>query len=151
MSFPTSLPLLNDREAIKDALYRCFLGFDTGDANLFDSAFIPDATFKIMGNEMKGLSEIRAGSLDKISKLDTTHHLSNIRVNLEGLTNGIASITATSMAQHFRGGEGNKPDAIHLMSGGFSFVEVVKDQGTWKIKSLDYKLIWTEGDRKVFD
>lgn len=80
-SYYYSLPSLNEREAIEDALYRYVLGFGTGDARLFDSVFSPDATFEIMGNVMNGLSAIYAGSFDRISNLDTTHHLSNVRVN----------------------------------------------------------------------
>lgn len=150
MSFPISLPSLNEREAIEDALYRCVLGFDTGDSGLLDSAFAPDATFEIMGNVMNGLSAIHAGSFDRISKLDTTHHLSNIRVNLENLSNGIASVTASAMAQHYRLGEGNKPDTSRLLSGALYFVDVVKDKEMWKIKSCKAKIIWTEGDWDVF-
>ncbi|KAH9198464.1 hypothetical protein LQ764DRAFT_225958 [Zygosaccharomyces rouxii] len=150
MSFPTTLSYLNDREAIEDALYRCVLGLDTADVTLFESALIPDATFDLMGNVMKGLPEIQAGSFDKVSKLDTTHHLSNIRVNLEGLANGTASVTASAMAQHYRPGEGNKPDTTRLLSGALYFVDVVKDKEVWKVKHFKAKMIWTEGDWGVF-
>ena len=150
MSFPTTLPYLNDREAIEDTLYRCVLGLDTGDVSLFNSAFSPDVTFELMGNVMNGLPAIHADCFEKISNLDTTHHLSDIRVNLEGLANGTASVSVSAIAQHYRSGEGNKPETTHLLSGAFYFFDVVKDKEVWKVKHFKAKMIWTEGDWGVF-
>lgn len=148
MSFPSSLPSLSLREAITDAAYRCVLGLDTADVALFDSAFHQDATFELNGNVMDGLAAIHSNCYDSISKLDTTHFLSNIRVNMVDNSETKATVTASALAQHYRSGQGNKPDTSHLMSGSLYFMDVDKDakDGLWKIKSWKMKLIWTEGD-----
>ncbi|PWY90100.1 hypothetical protein BO70DRAFT_426487 [Aspergillus heteromorphus CBS 117.55] len=148
MSFPTSLSSLPQREAIVDALYRCVLAFDTADLPLLESAFYPDATFDMNGAVMAGVPAIRTGCYDKVSKLDTTHFLSNVRVNLVEGENK-AKVTASALAQHYRPGQGNEPGATRLMSGSLYFVDVEKDEsdgGLWKVRSWKMKLVWTEGD-----
>ncbi|PYH92968.1 hypothetical protein BO71DRAFT_400126 [Aspergillus ellipticus CBS 707.79] len=148
MSFQINIPSLSIREAIVDSLYRCVLGFDTADTNLFDSAFHQDATFEINDQVMTGLSAIHTGCYDNVSKLDTTHFLSNIRVTLTDGSETKATVTASALAQHYRPGQGNEPDTSRLLSGSLYFVGVEKDEkeGLWKIRSFKMKLVWTEGD-----
>lgn len=147
MVFPTTLPSLRDREAIPDALYRCVLGIDTDDKTLFDSAFTQDASFDFNGSVMSGLDAIHTGMFDNVSKLDTTHFVSNVRVNFrDGVST--ASMTASALAQHFRPGQGNEAGATRLTSGSLYFIDLVKDNedGAWRVKHWTMKLVWTEGD-----
>ncbi|CAD6586383.1 MAG: hypothetical protein ASARMPRED_002521 [Alectoria sarmentosa] len=153
MAFPTSLSSLNVREAITDAIYRCVLGLDTDDQALFDSAFTPDASFDLNGTVMSGLDAIHTGCYDTVSKLDTTHFISNVRVNVrggddDGDSTTTASMTASALAQHYRRKQGTEAGATRLLTGSLYFLDLVKDgeDGLWKIKHWRLQLVWTEGD-----
>ncbi|KAL2827796.1 hypothetical protein BDW59DRAFT_143835 [Aspergillus cavernicola] len=147
---PTLSPALTGREAITDTLYRCVLGLDTNDATLFDSAFIPSATFAINDKVSTGLPAIHTDTFDVITKLDTTHFLTNIRINIaeDGLT---ASATASALSQHYGGGKGVEPAQPSLMAGSLYFVELVKEEGSglWKIEAFKMRVSWAEGDWAV--
>ena len=150
MALPASLSSLSVREAITDAIYRAVLGLDTGDKALFDSALTQDANFDLNGNVMVGLDAIHAGSYELISKLDTTHFISNARVNARD-GDSTASMTASALAQHYRHKEGIEVGATSLMTGSLYFLDLVKDDegGLWKIKNWKLKLIWAEGDWSI--
>jgi hypothetical protein len=82
-SLPANLkPDLSGREAIADAVYRCVTSFDTEDEALFKSAFTSDAVFELNGTVMNGLEAIHAQCYGSVSKLDTTHFLTNLRINI---------------------------------------------------------------------
>ncbi|KAA8650681.1 hypothetical protein EYZ11_003461 [Aspergillus tanneri] len=148
MAFQASLPALPLREAIVDAVNRAVLSFDANDLSLFESAFFEDAIFDFNGTVMTGRTAIREGCYDNVSKLDTTHFLSNVRINLPSESSPTATVTASALAQHFRTGQGNQPDTTRLTSGSLYFVDVSQDDasGLWKIKKWTMKLVWTEGD-----
>ncbi|ROW08709.1 hypothetical protein VPNG_06371 [Cytospora leucostoma] len=152
-ALPATLsPPLTGREAVQDALYRCVLAFDTGDVNLLTSALTTDAKFKLNDFVMDGLEAIISNSFDRISKLDTTHFITNTRVNLndDGKT---ASMTASALSQHYRPGTGHSEtgDAPRLLAGALYRLDLVKDEdsGLWKIKVWDMKSIWQEGSSAV--
>ncbi|THC98781.1 hypothetical protein EYZ11_001760 [Aspergillus tanneri] len=105
------------RDAIADALYRCVLGLDTGDSALFDSAFTSTATLSMNGRVSEGLPAIHADCFDVIAKLDTTHFVTNIRINIAD-GGAKASMTASALGQHYRGGKGLQPDQTRLLAGG---------------------------------
>ena len=147
MAHPTSLSGLGVREAITDALYRCVLGLDTNDRALFDSAFTQDASFDLNGSVMSGLDAIHTGCYDSISKLDTTHFISNVRVNVqEG--DSTASMTTSALAQHYRHKQGTEAGATRLLTGSLYFIELVRadKDGLWKMKNWKLQLVWAEGD-----
>ncbi|ROV91537.1 hypothetical protein VMCG_09429 [Cytospora schulzeri] len=150
-SLPAKLsPPLSDRDAINDAIYRAVIGLDTNDANLFDSAITDDGIFDLNGKIMEGRAAMHSQMFDFISQLDTTHIVTNTRVNIdEGGTT--ASATATAMAQHYRGGQGADPAAPRYMSGVLYWLDLVKDEGDglWKAKHWKLRSIWGEGDRGV--
>ena len=147
MALPTSLSSLGVREAITDALYRGVLGLDTNDKALFDSAFTQDASFDLNGSVMSGLEAIHTGCYDTISKLDTTHFISNVRVNVRD-GDSTASMTTSALAQHYPHKQGTEPGAKRLLTGSLYFLELVKDDkdGLWRIKDWKLQLIWAEGD-----
>lgn len=136
------------KEAITDAIYRFVTGLDTGDLALFNSAFSEDACFNLNGDVMEGMEMIRSKCYEVISKLDTTHFITNIRVDLkEGeLT---ASLTASALAQHYRQGQGMIPGATHLLVGSRYSVDLISDGAFWRMKYCKIHLIWAEGDWDV--
>ena len=150
MNTPQHLPSLSPREAITDAAYRGVLGLDTDDKALFDSAFTKDANFDLNGNVMSGLDAIHTGCFDSISKLDTTHFLSNVRVNVPDGSSK-ATMTCSALAQHYRRGQGTAVNATRFLTGALYSFDMVEDRehGLWKIQNWSMKLTWTEGDMGV--
>ncbi|KAI9934823.1 hypothetical protein ASPWEDRAFT_117101 [Aspergillus wentii DTO 134E9] len=148
----TALPSLSSREAIADALHRAVLAFDTADSALLESSLVPDAVFDLDGYLMNGLDEISRQCYDKISKLDTTHFVSNVRINVvDGAP--VASMTASVLSQHYRPGTGKVPGAEYYMAGSLYSIDVVRDdsEGLWKIKRWNMKIIWTMGEASVIE
>ncbi|PYH67983.1 uncharacterized protein BO88DRAFT_454876 [Aspergillus vadensis CBS 113365] len=160
MSMSTPIPVtLNNpsspqtREDIINALNRAILGLDTADSRLFDSALFPDSTFDLHVTVMSSLPNIHKDSYDNISKMDTTHILSNIRVTMVEGDDNRAKVTASALAQHYRPGEGNVHDTSRLLGGGLYYCDIDKDvtgDGLWKLRNWVVKLTWTEGDWGVF-
>ncbi|KAI5364937.1 putative NTF2-like domain superfamily, SnoaL-like domain-containing protein [Septoria linicola] len=106
MAYLINISPSSTHEAILDALYRAVNAYDTNDLALHDSAFLDsiDTTFSLDGRDFQGLEAIR-GPFKIVGPLDTTHTVTNPRViHEEGDTP--ARITATTLAQHFRAGEG---------------------------------------------
>ncbi|KAL6787372.1 hypothetical protein J3E68DRAFT_445235 [Trichoderma sp. SZMC 28012] len=150
-SLPAALNLpTTSSESVADAIYRCALAWDTNDAALFDSSFMPDGIFEVNGHAMKGLSEIHTKGLALIFKLDTTHIATNVRVQTREGTE--ASLTATVLVQHFVKGKGMEPGQRSLMSGSLYRAELAIDtDGLWKFKHLRIKSIWVEGDYSIVE
>ena len=110
----TLSPALSGRDAIAVALYRLILGLDTNDSELSDSAFNPTSTFAING---------------RVSKLDTTHFLTNIRITIAD-SGTKASATASALTQHYRGGTGLEPNQTRLLAGSLYYTDLVKDESS---------------------
>lgn len=156
MPHASILPNLNTNEAIADALYRAAIGFDRNDISIFDSTFAgEDVAFELnLGNNEKrtidGLSVLKAQVLSSVGPMDTTHMISNVRINhKEG--EDTASLTAYAMAQHCPPGRGKEGDGPKYTTGGEYAIDLVKDHGDglWKIKKWVVDIIWTQGDRSV--
>ncbi|KAI7538310.1 hypothetical protein KC331_g10437 [Hortaea werneckii] len=139
---------LSDREAIADCIYRAVQAFDLADRALLDSCFFDDAVFQVVGDTIVGRQAIYEQSFDFVSKLDTTHHPSGIRIEFS--TNG-AKVCCCFLAYHWRQGEGMKEGASRFTVGGYYFVDVEKDtaDGLWKARRFKVKALWTEGDAGV--
>ncbi|KAF3763364.1 hypothetical protein M406DRAFT_340956 [Cryphonectria parasitica EP155] len=148
---PTLNPPLTGREAIVDAAYRVLLGFDTNDPELFTSAFAEEATFDLSGRVTQGRDAILSDLFhDRVSKLDTMHYLTNIRINItDGDTR--ARMSASMLAQHCFGGEGMKADGAKYLAGGLCVIEFVKVEGEalWKVTSWKIHVHWADGDSSV--
>ena len=147
MALPSSLSSLTVREAISDALHRVLYGVDAADLALFDSGLTQDATFDIDGKLLEGLDAIHTGLYDHISQLDTTHFMTNIRIDVkEGAST--AAVTAHSLAQHYRPKEGREAGTAYYLAGNLYYVDCVKDDqdGLWKAKHWELKVIWSMGD-----
>ncbi|KAI7284335.1 hypothetical protein KC345_g2330 [Hortaea werneckii] len=150
-TLPTSQGL-SDREAIADCIYRAMSAFDLADRALLDSSFFDDAVFQVVGDTMVGRQAIYEQSFDFVSKLDTTHHPSGIRIEFS--SDGgrqAAQVCCSFIAYHWRPGEGMKEGASRFTVGGYYFVDVEKDttDGLWKARRFEVKALWTEGDAGV--
>jgi hypothetical protein len=147
-SLPATLsPALSGRDAIADVLYRLVLGLDTNDSELFDSAFTPTSTFAINGRVSEGLPAIHTDCFDVITKLDTTHFLTNVRITIDD-SGKKAAATASALAQHYRGGKGLEPNQTRLLAGSLYYADLIKDEssGLWKVQDFKMKSSWAEGD-----
>ena len=144
---------LTTREAIADSLYRGVQGIDTNDLPLFLSACIPlkDFTFTMDGAEMRGEEDIMDKIFNFVGPMDTTHTISNIRIDVDGDDATEASMTAYAVAQHYRKGDGPDPSAERLMAGAMYDVALIKDKtdGLWKMTNWGLKLIWRDGNGEV--
>ena len=143
---------LSDREAIPDALYRSIFGLDTSDQEVFKSAWHKDAAFIYDGAPTtQGLDAILASTFKYVGEgLDTTHSVSNVRVDLKDGAN-TAKLTAHALAQHYRKGDGRNPKATRYLTGNMYWVDLVKESdGLWKMTKLEIKVVWGEGDPSVF-
>ena len=141
---------LSGRDAVADALYRCIIGMDTANDALFKSSFTTDAIFDLNGTIIDGFDAINSQCYAIVAKLDTGHYVSNLRINITD-DESKAQLTCSSMAQHYPGGEGMKADSVHLLAGGFYYLDLVKDSadGLWKIKHWTVKSTWSQGDYSV--
>ncbi|WBW71001.1 SnoaL-like domain [Schizosaccharomyces osmophilus] len=140
-------PALSGRDAVADALYRSVMALDTADDALFKSAFTTDAVLDVNGTIMEGYDAIYSQCYAMLTKLDTNHFLSNMRINIiEG--DSKAQVTCSALSQHYRGGEGMNPGSDFLLAGGLYWVELVKDSGDglWKMKHWTLKSTWGQGD-----
>ncbi|KAI0509424.1 hypothetical protein F5B22DRAFT_329078 [Xylaria bambusicola] len=138
---------LTDREAIADALYRAVLAFDHADEALLLSAITPDISAQMPGSSAKGVVEFKAAVFDRVSKLDTTHFLSNVRVSIQSSATAQASCSA--LAQHVRPGKGFEPGPNKFTSGGMYLCDLVKVGELWKINNWSANITWVEGDPSV--
>jgi hypothetical protein len=156
MSYPHALTSLAPREAITDALYRAIIGFDRNNMAILDSAFAgEEVTFELKGDASRtahDLTTIKNHILARVGLMDTTHSISNIRVDVKDGAN-TASLTCYALAQHCPPGRGKEPDGPKLLVGGEYLIDLVKDEkdGLWKIKKWVLDVIWRQGDRSVME
>ena len=148
MSIHPSSQGLSDREAIADCIYRAVQAFDLADCALLDSCFFDDAVFQVVGDTMVGRQAIHEQSFDFVSKLDTTHYPSGIRIEWPSNDANAAKVCCSFLAYHWRQGEGMKEGASRFTVGGYYFVDVEKDtaDGLWKARRFEVKALWTEGN-----
>ena len=147
LALPATLPGLTDREAITDTLYRAVLSFDHADEALLLSAITEDIVFEMLDTSTKGIQELKAAVFDRVSKIDTTHFLSNIRISIESTTT--AKVTCSALAQHVRPGKGFEPGPNKFTSGALYLCDVVKIDDLWKIKSWTANIVWVDGEPSV--
>lgn len=155
-SYQHSLSGLSTREAITDALYRSIRGWDHNDTAAFNSSFIGEEIEMEMkagdgeGMKVNSLSQLRDGLLAHVGPMDTTHMISNIRIDVKDGAD-TAALTCYALAQHCPPGRGKEPDGPKFLVGGEYTMEMVKDQkdGLWKIRKWLLDVIWRQGDAAV--
>ncbi|OJJ98584.1 hypothetical protein ASPACDRAFT_1889109 [Aspergillus aculeatus ATCC 16872] len=153
-NIPTALPRIpsQTKDAIVDPIYRALLSIDTANPALFASAIHEAARFSLNGRLLEGADAIKTHVYDTVSRIDTTHHLSNLRITEFDEVTGTASLVATVLAQHYRQGEGLDASSKGLLAGGFYFVDVVREEGdaeVWRVKEWTLRVLWREGDEGV--
>ena len=147
-SLPTKLAGITEREAIADALYRAVLAFDHNNEDLLRSAITEDGFLEFKGvMSCKGIAELKEKVYDRVSKLDTLHVLSNVRVNVE--SDSQAQVLCSAVATHCRAGQGVVPDGAKYTSGAMYLCDVVKEGELWKVSRWQAQVIWLQGDRSV--
>ncbi|KAJ0418883.1 hypothetical protein BJY00DRAFT_287179 [Aspergillus carlsbadensis] len=155
-SLPARLnPPLTGREAITDALSRFLIAFDTADETLFTSSITPTASMTINGDTTTGISDILSLRFSLIGKLDTTHHGTNLRINI-GEDGKTAQAAGTMLSQHYRTGEGMAgPGKESMLLGNLIGAKFVRDEEEgpgefWRIQSFVLQSNWAEGTWDVF-
>lgn len=140
-----------DHTGIIDALYRFGAGQDTGNPALFASAFARNATLDFtqpaarLGREMpvlEGRDHIVQTIMHSVSGLDTTHTVTNARVDLQGER---ATLWALVEAQHLPKGN----HSSHLLLKNIYTVVLVKEEGAWVMEHLKIDNVWSHGDPAV--
>jgi hypothetical protein len=152
-TYPLNLSSLTPREAITDALLRCFIGIDHNDAAIFDSAFAGEdihLSHSSMPKPFTSLSALKRGMFARVGPLDTTHMLNNVRIDYKD-DEDTASMKAYALCQHAPPGQGKQPDGPKYTTGVAYTVGVVrnKEDGLWKISKAVLEVVWTQGDQTI--
>ncbi|ONI71010.1 hypothetical protein ALI144C_51590 [Actinosynnema sp. ALI-1.44] len=137
---------------IVDVLYRFGRGQDMRDRELFASAFAGDATVDFqpaaakwggVSPPMTGRDKIVDTILTVLSDVDTTHVVTNPRVEIEGDT---AWLTAIVEAQHLRTGD----HSTFALLKNFYDVELVKEESRWVARRITIDNAWYQGTPTAF-
>jgi hypothetical protein len=151
MADPVTLPALSPREAVADALHRCILGIDSNNRDLFESSCLKNESMTVVAGPItiEGWTAI-SDFFRKVFVLVTTHVTSNIRIELEDGAD-TASMTAHAIAYHVRPEEALKLEDTSYTAACLYFMDLVRDgnDGLWKIKKWEIKILWTTGDKAV--
>jgi predicted SnoaL-like aldol condensation-catalyzing enzyme/ketosteroid isomerase-like protein len=147
----TATTRLEDRVEIVDALNRFAAGQDLRDPPLLASAFAPEATldftqparrFGVDLAVIQGRETIVSSIQAALAELDTTHTVTNTRVDLEGDT---ASLFALVEAQHLS----RANQARHLLLKNFYWVSLRRGDDGWVITRMRIENVWHVGDPTV--
>lgn len=139
---------LTDRVEVIDALYRFGLGQDLRDRELFASAFAADAVLDFRPAAAKcgldiplmtGRDTIVGIILNPDTRIDTTHVVSNARVEVAGDT---ARLTAIVEAQHLPRDDHSR----HALLKNLYDVELVRDGSRWLLQHVHIDNVWFTGD-----
>lgn len=142
---------LRDRIEVTDALYRFGLGQDLRDRALLASAFAGDAAldFRPVGEKLGFGAALIAGRdtiVDTIrtvlAEVDTTHVVTNPRVEVRGDT---ARLTAIVAAQHLRSADHSR---FALLTNRYA-VALRREGRRWVMAHVHITNVWHRGDPGV--
>jgi len=140
-----------DKIAVTEALYRYAAGIDLKDNELIASALTEDAESDFGPASRKagfefpvlvGRANIISVVSDALGKIDTTHSVSNPRVNVSGDS---AHLEAMVEAQHV---PKNDPSRHFLMKNRYD-VELVRQGEVWVMTHITVDNVWRNGDPTV--
>jgi hypothetical protein len=140
-----------DRAMIVDALHRFAAGQDLKDWSLFTSAFTENAELdfvqpaKRLGQTIdvfRGRDLIVQTVSGTLSRLHTTHTVSNPRVELNG---DEARMFALVEAQHLRADDHSR----HLLLKNFYWLHLRQTKDAWRIANMRIENVWLTGDPAV--
>ena len=143
--------VIESKLAVVEALYRFAAGIDLRDRALLASALAEDAVSDFRpaaakaGFEypvLEGREIIVAALSESLSRLDTTHTVSNPRVSIDGPK---AHLEALVEAQHL---PQNDHSRHYLMKNRYD-IELVKQDDLWLIQRLTVDNVWITGDPTV--
>jgi hypothetical protein len=141
----------DQRFAVIDALHRFAAGQDLRDPALLSSAFARDAELDFtqparrLGVELapfRGRAQIVSAITGALAELDTTHTVSNARVDIDGER---ALLFALVEAQHL-------PSADHsrnLLLKNFYWLKLRRERDEWLIEHMRIQNAWYRGDPAV--
>ncbi len=141
----------DERLDVIDALYRFAAGQDLQDEALFASAFSEDAQLDFiqpahrLGVELqvlRGRDQIVASIVPTVAKLDTTHTVSNPRVQIQG---DEAELLALVEAQHLPRDDHSR----HLLLKNVYRVRLRRGDAGWLISTMHIHNVWMTGDPAV--
>ena len=150
VSMESELRALRAEQQITDALYRFAAGQDQRQPDLFLSAFTEDAEldftqpaarFGASIPVMSGRASM-AGIMKVLEPLDTTHTVTNPRIELRG---DRAHLTALVEAQHVSRAQ---PRRFLLLKNIYEVDLESADDG-WQIRAMIIRNVWYDGDPTV--
>lgn len=126
---------------------------------------MPNVILNINGKEVSGSEAVKQHSLNKVGPMDTTHYVTNVRIDVDvGIDVGTAgseaktaTMTLNTLAQHYPVGSGTTDSERRLLGGSVHRMELRRDvetsyereEGLWKVEKWMMKTIWREGDVSV--
>jgi hypothetical protein len=140
-----------DRVMVIDALHRFAAGQDLKDWDLFASAFTADAELDFLQparrlgqtiDTFRGRENIVNTVRATLSRLQTTHTVSNPRVELEG---DAARLFALVEAQHLRADDHSR----RLLLKNFYWLQLRRSDEDWRIANMRIENVWMTGDPTV--
>jgi len=140
---------LNDRQHIVDALHRFAAGQDLRRPELFLSAFTDDARLDFTEPARRFGADVPVmvgrdaigGIMTRLGPLDTTHTVTNARVELQG----DATLLALVEAQHVTRAA---PERRLLLKNLYE-TSLTRAGEVWQIHSLVIRNVWHEGEPSV--
>lgn len=149
---PLDLASFSDHLEAVDTLYRFGAGQDLHDEALFASAFDEDdpaldfvQPARLLGVELpifQGKPNIVASIMAAVAGLDTTHTVTNPRLQLDG---DAAELFALVEAQHLPRGDHGR----HLLLKNIYRVKLRRREEGWGIRHLHIHTVWKSGDPRV--
>ena len=141
---------LNDRQHIVDALHRFAAGQDLRRPELFLSAFTDDARLDFTEPARRFGADVPVmvgrdaigGIMTTLAPLDTTHTVTNARVELQG---DAATLLALVEAQHVTRAA---PERRLLLKNLYE-TSLTRAGEVWQIHSLVIRNVWHEGEPSV--
>ena len=141
---------LSPREAVADALHRAVLGIDSNNYTLFSSACLQTEEMLWIGGgfHIAGWPAIKQ-LFNKLFTMVTTHTITNIRIDLEEGASE-AHLTAHAMSYHIRPEDAfAEEDTSYTASSLYDIGLVRGEEGSWRIKKWEAKVLWTKGNRSI--
>jgi hypothetical protein len=149
--------LANDRYEVADALHRYAFGLDHNDADSLASALTEDCVldFRRADNKLQlgfqlitGRQAILDSVLPLIGPLDTSHTVTNLRIEISGDS---ATLSAYVMSQHFMPREGSRRGAENALLMNRYNCELVRDGQRWRFKGITIDNAWSQGDPEILN
>jgi uncharacterized protein (TIGR02246 family) len=143
---PVELQAIADRLAIVEVLHRYAFGIDDADFDALATVFTPDAVMELPG---WGVRDGRPAIIELISgvvaELDATqHYVTNATVT--SLDGDAATARCYLWAQHILHGT---PGGDLFVVGGQYLDELVRLDGSWRIRRRHLQRTWTDGNPAV--